>query len=87
MKWKVLETRNAQKQLRKLPKNVQLTYLDLCREMAEEGPSPVGWDSRPLKGYEDYHRITLAKKYRVIIQVVSPSIIVVKVAHRKEVYR
>ncbi|OGQ35841.1 MAG: hypothetical protein A3F16_02110 [Deltaproteobacteria bacterium RIFCSPHIGHO2_12_FULL_43_9] len=87
MQWRVAETRKVEKQLRRLPKNIQLIYRGLCDDIEQGGPTPFGWDSRPLKGYEDHYRITLAKKYRVIIHVVSPSIIVVKVAHRKDVYR
>jgi mRNA-degrading endonuclease RelE of RelBE toxin-antitoxin system len=83
--WKVTATKQAAKELVKLPKKVGLIYQALVEDLECEGPYPFGWDTKPLKGREEI-RIRLNREYRVLILVVEPDLIVVKVAHRKEVY-
>jgi mRNA-degrading endonuclease RelE of RelBE toxin-antitoxin system len=83
--WKVSETKQAAKEVRKLPKGVALIYQALTEDMAREGAHPHGWDVKPLKGRPEI-RIRLNREYRVLILVIEPDLIVVKVAHRKEVY-
>lgn len=83
--WKVTETKQAAKEVRKLPKSIALIYHVLTEDLTREGPRPHGWDVKPLKGRPEI-RIRLTREYRVLIVVVEPDLIVVKVAHRKEVY-
>ncbi len=63
-----------------------LIYRELVDDLECEGPFPFGWDASPLKGSEEV-RIKLTREWRVLIQVIKPSIIVVRVVHRKEAYR
>lgn len=86
MNWNVIETKNAAKELLKLPKKVGLIYAALLRDMELEGPRPHGWNVADLKG-SDEMRIKLTREYRVITQVFRPNIIIVKIAHRKEAYK
>ncbi len=83
--WKVAITKKASKELSALPKQVVLIYQVLVGDMEREGPFPKGWDSKPLKGSEEI-RIRLNREYRVLLVVVEPDLIVIKIAHRKEVY-
>ena len=83
--WTVTETRQAAKELARLPKHVKLIYRLLTEDLSREGPRPHGWDVSPLKGRPEL-RIRLNREYRVLILVVAPHLIVVKVAHRREVY-
>jgi mRNA-degrading endonuclease RelE of RelBE toxin-antitoxin system len=83
--WKVTETKQAAKEVRKLPKGVALIYQVLMEDLTHEGPRPHGWDVKSLKGRPEV-RIRLNREYRVLIVVIEPDLIVVKVAHRKEVY-
>ena len=83
--WKVTTTRNAAKELAKLPKKIGLIYQALTEDLIREGPHPFGWDIKSLKGRPEI-RIRLNCEYRVLILVVEPDLIVIKVAHRKEVY-
>ena len=83
--WTVTETKQAAKELVRLPKRVALVYQALTEDLKREGPHPYGWDTKPLKGRPEV-RIKLTREYRVLILVVEPNLIVVKVAHRKEVY-
>ena len=87
MNWQVTATNTAAKSLRKLPKKIGLIYAQLVGDLQEEGPKPYGWDVKPLKGKKNALRVRLTREYRVIIEVIAPSIIVVTVAHRKDVYR
>ena len=83
--WKVTETKQAAKEIARLPKKISLIYRVLVEDLKREGPRPHGWDVKALTGREEV-RIKLNREYRVLILVIEPSLIVVKVAHRKEVY-
>jgi len=86
MSWRVLETKSALKEVLKLPQRIRLIYFQLVPDLTLEGPFHYGWDAKVLKGRVKV-RIRLSREYRVIIQAVEPDILVVKVAHRKEVYK
>ena len=83
--WKVSETKQTAKEIRKLPKSIALIYRTLVEDLVREGPRPHGWDVKTLTGREEI-RIRLNREYRVLILIVEPNLIVLKVAHRKEVY-
>jgi len=75
----------AGKQLKKLPHDDQIRIIRAIQRLAED-PHPPG--CRKLTGYEDVFRIRVGT-YRVIYSVDQKSIIVIvlKVGHRKNVYR
>jgi mRNA-degrading endonuclease RelE of RelBE toxin-antitoxin system len=83
--WNVTATRQAAKSLAKLPKRVAIIYRVLIEDLEREGPWPLGWDVSQLKDRPEI-RIRLNREYRVLIVVVAPDLIVVKIAHRKEIY-
>jgi mRNA interferase RelE/StbE len=75
----------AEKQLRKLRKVDQIRVLRAVQALAID-PRPSG--CRKLQGYEDVFRIRVGT-YRVLYSIDGRRIIVtvLKVAHRKDVYR
>lgn len=83
--WKVSITKKAVKELKGLPGQVILIYQALVEDLEEMGPFPLGWRAKPLKGSEEIS-IRLNREYRVLLIVVEPDLIVIKIAHRKEVY-
>ena len=87
MRWEVLETKSVAKQLRKLPNKIKYIYVELVSDLENEGYKPKGWDILLMKGRIDEYRVKLTREYRVIMQVISPRIIVLKVVYRKEAYR
>ena len=84
--WAVIETKQAGKEIRRLPKNIALIYRRLVFDLELEGPHPHGWESKPLRGRSEIS-VRLNREYRVLIEVVEPHLIVVKVAHRKDIYK
>ena len=82
---KVEISRTAERQLKKLPRAGQARVVQAIRALAED-PFPNG--SRKLSGYDDVFRIRTGR-YRVLYSVSSSKLIVVvlKVGHRKDVYR
>lgn len=78
-------SRTAEKQLKKLPEQDQLRVVRAVLTLAEE-PHPTG--SRKLSGYDDVFRIRVGR-YRVLYSVFESRlvIIILKVGHRKDVYR
>ena len=78
-------SRTAEKQLEKLSREDQLRVVRAVLALAEE-PHPRG--SRKLSGYDDVFRIRVGR-YRVLYSVFESRlvIIILKVGHRKDVYR
>lgn len=77
---------NVKKSLEKLPKRDKLAILAKV-ELLATSPRPEG--SKCLKGkFDDFHRIRVGD-YRVIYHIFDQKLIilVVKVAHRSDVYR
>lgn len=78
-------SRTAEKQLRKLPAAHRRR---VARAMVALGSEPHPPGSRKLAGYEDVFRIRVGV-YRVIYSVSGRKlvIIILKIGHRKDVYR
>jgi len=83
----ILFTAQAEKQFTKLDKNVRLRIIASLERLREA--FPVG-DMRKMQGYDDLWRLRVGD-YRVVMQIdlvtVSITITVIRVGHRKEVYR
>jgi len=78
-------SRTAEKQLKRLSVDDQLRVVRAVLALAEE-PHPRG--SRKLSGYDDVFRIRVGH-YRLLYSISSTQlvIIILKIGHRREVYR
>jgi mRNA interferase RelE/StbE len=78
-------SRTAEKQLKKLPPADQRRVARAMLDLADE---PFPRSSRKLSGYEDVFRIRVGR-YRIFYSVSERFliIIVLKIGHRKEIYR
>ncbi len=78
-------SRTAEKQLAKLPEKDQLRVVRAVLALAGE-PRPRG--SRKLTGYDDVFRIRVSR-FRVLYSIAECRlvILVLKIGHRKDVYR
>ncbi|HAX76462.1 MAG TPA: type II toxin-antitoxin system mRNA interferase toxin, RelE/StbE family [Cyanobacteria bacterium UBA11372] len=76
----------ALRQLRKLDADVQVLIVAAIESLAEY-PRPEG--CKKLKGETDLYRIRVANKYRVVYQIQDNQLLitVVKVGHRRDIYR
>ena len=77
--------KSTKKDLRKIPEGDVLEILAAVEALAGN-PFPIG--SMKLSGTQDVHRIRVGK-YRVIYDVQGKELVVevIRVAHRKDVYR
>ena len=84
-KYKVVISSSAEKSLKKVPKK-DVQHIVVAMQRLAFHPFPVG--SRKLSGYEKIFRIRIGK-YRVIYEVEGQKllILVLKVGHRKDIYR
>jgi len=84
-KYKIEFSRSAEKQLKKLPRGDQQRIVEAVLALADE---PVPRGARKLAGYDDVFRIRVGR-YRILYSVSSGTlvIIVLKIGHRKDVYR
>jgi mRNA interferase RelE/StbE len=84
-KYKVEISRTAEKQLKKLSKDDQKRVVAAILDLAEN-PLPKG--SRKLTGYEDVYRVRVGR-FRILYSWAASVLIVIvlKIGHRKDVYR
>ena len=75
----------AEKQIRKLGRDDQIRVLRTIRSLATES-APTG--SRKIRGYDDVFRIRVGT-YRILYRIEGRRllIIILKVGHRREIYR
>ena len=78
-------SRTAEKQLRRLPRDDQERVASAMLALADN-PFPRG--ARKLSGYDDVFRVR-AGRYRILYSVSGHALIIVvlKVGHRRDVYR
>jgi mRNA interferase RelE/StbE len=83
--YKIEISRTAEKQLKKLPPTDQRRVAKVILTLAED-PFPRG--SRKLSGYEDVFRVRVGR-YLVLYSVSQKSLIIIilKIGHRKDIYR
>lgn len=83
--YRVELTRTAEKQLRRVAQRSRARLVEAMQALAD-APRPRG--ARKLEGYEAVYRIRVGQ-YRIIYEVIDERIVVIvlKVGHRKEVYR
>lgn len=77
--------RSAAKALKKIPKADQKRIADKIDSLAEDLPNP---DTTKMKGNNPFHRIRVGE-YRIIYEIHEDVllILVVKIGHRKDIYR
>ena len=78
-------TRSAEKQLKRLPRTDQQRLARVMLALADD-PFPRG--TRKLSGYDDVFRVRVGR-YRILYSVSETRLIIVvlKIGHRKDVYR
>ena len=78
-------SRTAEKQLRKLPPQDQLS---VARAVVALGQEPFPRGVRKLTGYDDVYRLRVGR-YRVLYSVEESRLvfIILKIGHRKSIYR
>lgn len=83
--YRLLYVKSAEKELEKLPKNIRTAILKKIQSL-KSNPQPNG--SVKLRGTANLYRIRHSD-YRIIYSIESGElvILVIKVAHRKDVYR
>ncbi len=85
MKYRVEFKRSAAKALKKIPKSDQRQIRDRIDSLSENSPNP---DTTKMKGDNPFHRIRVGD-YRIIYEIHGDILVimVLKIGHRKEVYR
>jgi mRNA interferase RelE/StbE len=74
---------HAEKQLKKLPETIAKKILSKLMQTMTE---PRKANYKKLKGYENSWRVRVGD-YRVILKIENETMIVTKIAHRKDIYK
>ncbi len=85
-RWIVVVEPNAEKELRKLPKEVSIILGNFKQDLENEGPIPRGWIIKHVLGRPGVYAARLKREYRVLYQVIEPHVIVLSISHRREAY-
>ena len=85
LKYRVEFKRSAAKALKKIPKSDQRRIRDSIDSLSENLPDPA---TTKMKGDNPFHRIRVGD-YRIIYEIHEDILVimVLKIGHRKEVYR
>jgi mRNA interferase RelE/StbE len=85
MTYKISFKKSVRKDVKRIPAQIMLR-IDVSINNLSSNPFPT--NSRKIYGYKDYYRLRVGT-YRVIYQVRKKVqiIAIIKIAHRKEVYR
>ncbi|MGV7224980.1 MAG: type II toxin-antitoxin system RelE family toxin [Nitrospinales bacterium] len=85
MKYRIEFKRSAAKALKKIPKSDQKRVAERIDSLSEKLPDPA---KTKMKGDNPFHRIRVGD-YRIIYEIHGDIllIVVLKIGHRKEVYR
>ena len=85
MKYRIELKSSAAKALKKIPKSERRRIRDEIDNLAENLPNP---DTTKMKGDNPFHRIRVGD-YRIIYEIHGDILVimVLKIGHRKEVYR
>ena len=78
-------SRSAERQLRRLPRTDQVR---IARTMQALASNPFPRGARKLSGYDDVFRVRTGR-YRILYSVAERTLVIVvlKVGHRRDVYR
>jgi mRNA interferase RelE/StbE len=85
LNYRIEVKRSAAKALKKIPKAEQKRIADKIDSLAEDLPNP---DTTKMKGNNPFHRIRVGD-YRIIYDIQEDIllILVLKIGHRKDIYR
>lgn len=85
MTYRIEIRRSAAKELKKIPKTDLNRIIKRIDSLAEQLPNP---EETKLKGDNPFHRIRVGD-YRIVYEILDEVlvILIVKIAHRKDVYR
>ena len=85
MSYRIAVKKSAAKALKKIPKPDRKRIIEKIDSLAEDLPNP---DTTKMKGNNPFHKVR-TNNYRIIYEVQEEVlvILVVKVGHRKDVYR
>ncbi len=84
--WVIVIEKKAIKEIKRLPKEIIVILAQFQQDLKSEGPAPKGWIVKQVQGQPGAYAARLKREYRVIYEVLSPTIIIIRVAHRKEAY-
>lgn len=87
MRYEIELTKSARKEYLKLPKDIRTRIFDKLQELAYN-PSDSHLDIKPIKGSHGYYRLRVGN-YRIVYFLINSILVieVIKIGHRKEVYK
>lgn len=87
MKIRLLQkTKTFTKDLRKLPQLIQEESFQ-CACVLRQDPLPPEYDIKKMIGYKNIWRVKIKKDYRMIYTFDDASLTLLRIAHRKDIYK
>lgn len=85
IQYKIRNTKTAEKQLQKLPKDIQIRILNKCKSLCL---NPRGPDTKKMVGWDyNQYRVRVGD-YRIIYTIEDDIVLitVIKIGHRNDIY-
>jgi mRNA-degrading endonuclease RelE of RelBE toxin-antitoxin system len=83
----VIIEKKAAKEIVKLPKQIIILFRLFLTDLQRDGLELQGWELGKMKGEGNTFRAKLNYRYRVIIEVRSPDLVIIKVSSREGAYK
>ncbi len=83
----VIIEKKAAKEIVKLPKQIIILFRLFLTDLQKYGLELQGWELGKMKGEENTFRAKLNYRYRVIIELRSPDLVIIKVSSREGAYK
>ena len=85
MSYKIIFSKAAEKEIEKIPR---MYYVAVRNKIDSLTENPRPFDCKKLKGYDNFYRVRVSQ-YRVIYSIQDKRLIieVIKIGHRKDIYR
>ncbi len=86
VKRKIQRTKHFARDIKKIPLHVQHEAYIIAQKLSEDIFSPE-LNIRELTGFKGNYRVVVLKDYRMIFSFDSDNIYLLRIAHRKDIYR
>lgn len=83
----VIIEKKAAKEIIKLPKQIIILFRLFLTDLQRDGLDVQGWELGKMKGEGNTFRAKLNYRYRVIIELRSPNLVIIKVSSREGAYK
>ncbi len=85
-KRKLQRTKRFARDIKNLSRSIQEEAFSIAQKLSQDVFEPT-LNIRSMKGFKDVYRVVVMKSYRMIFSFDSENIYLLRIAHRRDIYR